>query len=85
MEPGGFGMLYASQSRLTSFQLWNVIQGKELFRQVQDAQGHYDAKAHLAEMIALLGPPPLELISRSHSMQDFKWPEPITREDGKIC
>ncbi|EDN03765.1 predicted protein [Histoplasma mississippiense (nom. inval.)] len=35
----------------------DIIQGKELFRQVYDAQGHFDAKAHLAEMIALLGPP----------------------------
>ncbi|EER39738.1 protein kinase [Histoplasma capsulatum H143] len=52
-----------------STDIWNL--GKELFRQVYDAQGHYDAKAHLAEMIALLGPPHPELVARSHSMLGY--------------
>lgn len=65
--------------------LWDLIQGKELFRQVHDAQGHYDAKSHLAEMIALLGPPPPELVARSHSIRGYKWPEPIKQGEGKIC
>lgn len=70
---------------LMTSQLWDIIQGKELFRQIYDTQGHYDAKAHLAEMIALLGPPPPELIARSYSLRDFQWPEAVKREDGKIC
>ncbi|KAJ9375692.1 hypothetical protein DTO063F5_9212 [Paecilomyces variotii] len=65
--------------------LWDLIQGKELFQQVYDAQGRYVAKAHLAEMIALLGPPPPELISRTYSLSGRKWPEPVKREDGKVC
>ncbi|KAJ5796965.1 uncharacterized protein N7518_005505 [Penicillium psychrosexuale] len=60
--------------------LWDIIQGRELFRQVHDAQGHYQAKAHLAEMIALLGHPPPELIARLQSMK-YQWPEPV-EEDG---
>jgi hypothetical protein len=56
----------------------------ELFRQVKDAQGHYDAKAHIAEMIALLGPPPKELLAKSDAMTDFKWPNSIRNEGGKL-
>ncbi|KAK9367918.1 kinase-like domain-containing protein [Lipomyces kononenkoae] len=65
--------------------LWDIIQGEELFHQVRDIQGHYDAKAHLAEIIALLGPPPPGLVARSHSMQGYKWPEPVKNEDGRVC
>ncbi|KKZ65630.1 hypothetical protein EMCG_08537 [[Emmonsia] crescens] len=65
--------------------LWDIIQGKTLFRQIHDTRGQYDAKAHIAEMIALLGPPPPELLARSHSMRGYKWPEPAKREDGKMC
>lgn len=37
---------------------WNFIEETELFRHIHDPQGQYDARAHVAEMIALLGPPP---------------------------
>ncbi|KAJ5497407.1 hypothetical protein N7463_009394 [Penicillium fimorum] len=36
--------------------LW--IFGILLFRHIHDSNGRYDAKLHIAEMIALLGPPP---------------------------
>ncbi|KAK9235618.1 kinase-like domain-containing protein [Lipomyces kononenkoae] len=65
--------------------LWDIIPAKELFHQVHDTQGRYDAKAHLAEIIALLGSPPPGLVARSHSMLGYKWPEPVKKEDGKVC
>lgn len=36
--------------------LWNILGIKELFQQVHNTNGQYDANLHLAEMIALLGP-----------------------------
>lgn len=57
----------------------------ELFRQVHDAHGRYDAKAHLAEIIALLGPPPKKLLAKSNAMAQYKWPEAIENEAGKLC
>ena len=39
-------------------QLWDMIEGKELFQHIHDQQGCYNAKLHIAEMTALLGPPP---------------------------
>lgn len=66
-------------------QLWDLIHGKELFRNVHDAQGNYDAKSHLAEMIALLGPPPVKLIKRHQSRTEVGWKSFITRMNGKRC
>ena len=52
---------------------------------MHDSQGHYNAKLHLAEMIALLGPPPKELLAKSAAMAQYKWPSPIKNETGRLC
>ncbi|KAL4810442.1 kinase-like domain-containing protein [Aspergillus unguis] len=65
--------------------LWDLISGKELFCHIHDDQGRYDPRRHIAEMIALLGPPPPEIIQRYQYMQGYAWPEPVRREDGKVC
>lgn len=65
--------------------LWNILGTKELFQQVHDTDGHYDAKAHLAEMIALLGPPPKALLAKSKAMSEHNWPQPVTNDTGKLC
>lgn len=44
-----------------------------------------DPKVHLAEMIALLGPPPPELIAKYHEMREVKWPEPAREAGGELC
>ncbi|KAJ5561471.1 protein kinase [Penicillium sp. DV-2018c] len=65
--------------------LWNLIEGKELFQKVYDAEGHYVAKTHLAEMIGLLGSPPRELVAKVNSSLLNPWPEPIEGEGGIMC
>ncbi|KGQ01423.1 hypothetical protein PAAG_11889 [Paracoccidioides lutzii Pb01] len=50
------------------------------YRQVNDAKGIYNSKAHIAEMIALLGPPPKELLAKFDAMTEFKWPNSIRNE-----
>lgn len=62
-----------------------MAQGTELFQQAQDSNGNYDAKGHLAEMIALLGPPPSEFIQASHSTLMLKWPQKIRIHGGELC
>ncbi|RDW83600.1 putative serine/threonine-protein kinase [Aspergillus mulundensis] len=62
--------------------MWNIIGATELFQKVQDAQGQYDAKSHLAEIVALLGPPPKELLKRSNFMSQHDWPSPLITEEG---
>ncbi|OJJ74452.1 hypothetical protein ASPBRDRAFT_146493 [Aspergillus brasiliensis CBS 101740] len=65
--------------------LWDMIEGKELFQQIHDKQGRYVAKRHMAEMVALLGPPPPEIMQRYQSMREYPWPEPVRREDDRLC
>ena len=66
-------------------QLWDMIEVRELFRHIHDKQGRYDAKLHVAEMIALFGPPPPEIMQRYQHMREYTWPEPVRREDGRAC
>ncbi|KAK2792642.1 hypothetical protein FQN51_001614 [Onygenales sp. PD_10] len=65
--------------------LWNIFGSKELFQQVLDTNGQYNAKSHLAEIIALLGPPPRELLAKSKAMSKHHWPRPITNDAGELC
>lgn len=62
-----------------------MAQDEELFQQAQDTNANYNAKAHLAEMIALLGPPPPEFIEASHSTLGSKWPQKIMIPGGELC
>jgi hypothetical protein len=36
-------------------------------------------------MIAVLGPPPPELVARSQSMLKYQWPERVKNPEGMIC
>ncbi|EED23482.1 hypothetical protein TSTA_069040 [Talaromyces stipitatus ATCC 10500] len=54
-----------------------MIEGTELFSQVQDAKGNYDSKLHIAEMIALLGSQLKKFLVMSDSMAEFEWSPPI--------
>ncbi|KAJ6019805.1 protein kinase [Penicillium canescens] len=65
--------------------IWDMAQDTELFQQAQDSNGNYDSKAHLAEMIALLGPPPPGFIEASHSTLLLKWPQKIKIYGGELC
>ncbi|KAF4213392.1 hypothetical protein CNMCM5878_000026 [Aspergillus fumigatiaffinis] len=65
--------------------LWNILGSKELFQEVHDINGQYDAKSHLAEMIALLGPPPKVLLAKSKAMSEHNWPQPVTKITGELC
>ncbi|KAJ5247877.1 hypothetical protein N7468_002860 [Penicillium chermesinum] len=51
--------------------LWNFLGNQELFQQVLNTKGQYDAKSHLAEMVALLGPPPKALLAKSKAIGPF--------------
>jgi serine/threonine-protein kinase SRPK3 len=44
--------------------IWDLFEGKHMFEgQDQDGAG-YSTRAHLAEVMGLLGPPPLDLLKR---------------------
>ncbi|OOQ90881.1 kinase domain containing protein [Penicillium brasilianum] len=63
----------------------NILGNKELFQQVHNTNCPYDAKSHLAVMIALLGPPPGALLAKSKAMFKHNWPSPITNDTRSLC
>ncbi|TKA70545.1 hypothetical protein B0A49_05806, partial [Cryomyces minteri] len=65
--------------------MWNLVEKKYLFQNIGSSEGVYSAQAHLAEMIALLGPPPRELLERGREGRRWKWVPAIEDREGKLC
>ncbi|ROW10362.1 hypothetical protein VMCG_02009 [Cytospora schulzeri] len=51
--------------------VWDIFEGGHLLTGHDPELQTYRSRAHLAEMIALLGPPPLSLLSRENSCHRF--------------
>jgi serine/threonine protein kinase len=60
------------------------MEGRDLFTHLHSSQRDYDIRAHLAEMIALLGPPPKELIDREISWNKVKWSHAVYNSEGRL-
>ncbi|KAG6099015.1 hypothetical protein E4U31_004583 [Claviceps sp. LM219 group G6] len=52
-------------------QIWDSFQGGNLFTGRDPESGTYQSRAHLAEMIALLGPPPPSLLAQANLRSKF--------------
>ena len=61
------------------------MENKDLFTHIRSSQGAYDPRAHLAEMIALLGPPPVRLIVRETKWSEVKWSHAVPNAEGELC
>ncbi|KAK4133834.1 CMGC protein kinase [Trichocladium antarcticum] len=57
--------------------IWDLFEGRHLFYGHDPERDRYLTRAHLAEVIALLGPPPLDLVQRGQRGREF------FTEDGK--
>ncbi|RMZ75409.1 hypothetical protein DV738_g5486, partial [Chaetothyriales sp. CBS 135597] len=51
--------------------IWNIFEGESLFTGQDPEFQTYRSRAHLAEIIKLLGPPPPELLARGNLSQKF--------------
>lgn len=51
-------------------QIWDLFEGQHLFT-AQGPTGEQLSKFHLAEMCALLGPPPLDYLQRSETSWEY--------------
>ncbi|KAK5700538.1 hypothetical protein LTR97_005055 [Elasticomyces elasticus] len=62
------GMAWSYPIDIWSFGMmaWDLLEPRRLFR-VQDSQGRYSEEHHLAQMVALLGPPSLDFLERSEN------------------
>ncbi|KAL3462024.1 kinase-like domain-containing protein [Aspergillus heterothallicus] len=63
--------------------IWRMMQITPLFPLISNLlRGHYDARAHLAQMISLLGPPPRDVALLSNSMISYQWPFSVMTDRG---
>ena len=58
---------------------------RNLFANIHSSEGNYMARNHLGQMIALLGPPPKELIMREHRMRNWNFTPTIENDEKKLC
>jgi hypothetical protein len=54
-------------------QLREMFENKCLFENIYSSDGMYDCRSHLAQMIALLGHPPKELLDRGRDGCSWNW------------
>ncbi|KAA6414730.1 MAG: hypothetical protein FRX48_01480 [Lasallia pustulata] len=81
----GTGWTYSADIWNLGVLIWNLMENKDLFRHIRSSQGAYDPRAHLAEMIALLGPPPKTLINREERWSEVKWSHAVPNAEGELC
>lgn len=61
------------------------MESKNLFGKILTDKGDYCGQLHLAEMIALLGPPPKSLLRREAEWRHCKWRFSMQNSAGKHC
>ncbi|KFY47801.1 hypothetical protein V495_01801, partial [Pseudogymnoascus sp. VKM F-4514 (FW-929)] len=69
--------------------IWDIFEGKHLFSGQDPKRGRYTTRAHLTELISILGPPPLELIKLGKRSPEWfdgdgKWLEPDENEPERL-
>ena len=55
---------------VASLQIWDLFEGQHLFS-AQGPTGDQESKYHLAEMCAILGPPPLDYLQRTELSWEY--------------
>ncbi|KAG5205245.1 CMGC protein kinase [Trichophyton interdigitale] len=81
----GAGWTYSADIWNVGLLMWNMLESRDLFTSLLDDQGNYLPEAHLAEMIALLGPPPMTMIQRERDGMEWKWAPAAQNAAGKMC
>ncbi|KKA20987.1 hypothetical protein T310_4986 [Rasamsonia emersonii CBS 393.64] len=82
----GTGYTYSADIWNLGALIWMLMEGKDLFCRSDIPSGTPRSHVRLAEMIALLGPPPPELVERAREAQKWKWtPRVRSWETGELC
>jgi hypothetical protein len=66
-------------------QLFELLEDKELFIHLKSQNDVYTPQAHIAEMIALLGPPPQKFIDQERHWHDVPWERSFPSPGGNLC
>ncbi|AEO68037.1 uncharacterized protein THITE_2050733 [Thermothielavioides terrestris NRRL 8126] len=65
------GVMSANPRRPALHQIWDVFEGRHLFYGDDPNGKGYSTRAHLAEVIGMLGPPPIDLLQRGVRSKEF--------------
>ncbi|KAI8932658.1 hypothetical protein NX059_010153 [Plenodomus lindquistii] len=52
-------------------QIWDLYQDKHLFYGIDPTEKRYLTRVHLAELVAMLGPPPMDMLERGARSKEF--------------
>jgi serine/threonine-protein kinase SRPK3 len=52
-------------------QIWDLYENKHLFYGIDPTERRYLTRAHLAELVTMLGPPPIDMLERGARSTDF--------------
>ena len=52
-------------------QIWDLYEDKHLFYGIDPTEKRYLTRAHLAELVAMLGPPPIDMLERGARSKEF--------------
>ncbi|OOG00365.1 hypothetical protein ASPCADRAFT_125 [Aspergillus carbonarius ITEM 5010] len=80
----GAGYTYSADIWNFGVMIWELIQNRILFTQARDSTLKNHPDAHLAQMIAFLGPPPQELLLRARKHRHKKWSPALRSPHGKL-
>lgn len=61
------------------------MEDADLFSNLQDEDGQYNAHAHLAQMVSVFGPPPTSLVKRAKYASKKKWEPKFQNHRGELC
>ncbi|KAA8643356.1 putative protein kinase [Aspergillus tanneri] len=66
------GYSYSADIWNLGVMLWDILEGRKLFRDIDPVRVHeYDELNHFAHIIALLGPPPREILEKGRRTSQF--------------
>lgn len=63
-------VLFQIKSAELRTQVWDLFERNRLFT-ARNPDGHYSERYHLAQMVAILGPPPLDFLQRAEKCKNF--------------
>ncbi|GLA99387.1 hypothetical protein AtubIFM57143_008075 [Aspergillus tubingensis] len=81
----GAGWSYSADIWNLGVMMWELIEDKILFSNARDSNLRGTPAAHLAQMIAFLGPPPQELIAQEKEGLNRTFGIGLRNPDGKLC
>ncbi|KAI1124909.1 putative serine/threonine-protein kinase [Nemania abortiva] len=79
----GIGWSYSTDIWNFGIIAWELLTNSQLFK--QDDTNSYSAVQHVADMVALLGPIPPELIAREKEMREWELDEKVENPSGRLC